>query len=242
MCSWHHPIKTHCLRDTPARSLQVLQRSPYGTKLRSNPSRLISAPTRRHALCSVRRIGRRAESLEHAPGAAGASLVRVLRAPGDQQRVSRSLSCARLTRRGGPARELPYPHVRHIHQSHRRRCRARTGALCAFHAQVGICRVAFYRGCRLLLVRLLTDAEMSRRDGCDRCLARSAFLKKHGTHSTRNTSAFSCAQSYRTLLDGSFDRRFPRHFVLGYDWCCPYGTRLQYSSQQHLIKLGTKQD
>ena len=35
------------------------------------------------------------------------------------------------------------------------------------------------------------------------------------------------ARSYRTLRDGSFEGRFPRHFVPGYDRCCPYGTRLQ---------------
>src|ERR1700675_512785 len=37
----------------------------------------------------------------------------------------------------------------------------------------------------------------------------------------------SCARLYRTLRDGSFEGRFPRHFVPGYDRCCPYGTRLQ---------------
>jgi hypothetical protein len=35
------------------------------------------------------------------------------------------------------------------------------------------------------------------------------------------------APSYRTLRDGSFEGCFPRHFVPGYDRCCPYGTRLQ---------------
>ena len=29
------------------------------------------------------------------------------------------------------------------------------------------------------------------------------------------------------LRDGSFEGRFPRHFVPGYDRCCPYGTRWQ---------------
>src|SRR5580693_2995196 len=43
---------------------------------------------------------------------------------------------------------------------------------------------------------------------------------------TRNTSGISCARSYRTLRDGSFEGRFPRHFVPGYDRCCPYGTGL----------------
>jgi hypothetical protein len=36
-----------------------------------------------------------------------------------------------------------------------------------------------------------------------------------------------CDRSYRTLLDGFFIGRFPRHFVPGYDRCCPYGTRWQ---------------
>src|SRR5208337_300543 len=44
---------------------------------------------------------------------------------------------------------------------------------------------------------------------------------------TLPTSGISCARSYRTLRDGSFEGRFPRHFVPGYDRCCPYGTRLQ---------------
>ena len=53
-----------------------------------------------------------------------------------------------------------------------------------------------------------------------------AFLKKSTAHiSTRNTSGISYARSYRTLRDGSFEGRFPRHFVPGYDRTCPYGTR-----------------
>jgi hypothetical protein len=39
------------------------------------------------------------------------------------------------------------------------------------------------------------------------------------------TSGISCARSYRTLRDGSFEGRFPRHFVPGYDRCRPSGTR-----------------
>src|ERR1700722_6858154 len=34
-------------------------------------------------------------------------------------------------------------------------------------------------------------------------------------------------RSYRTLRDGSFEGRFPRHFVPGYDRCHPSGTRWQ---------------
>jgi hypothetical protein len=41
---------------------------------------------------------------------------------------------------------------------------------------------------------------------------------------TRNTPGVSCARSYRTLRDGSFERRFPRHFVPGYDRTVPLGT------------------
>src|ERR1700722_17189742 len=33
----------------------------------------------------------------------------------------------------------------------------------------------------------------------------------------------SCARSYRTLRDGSFEGRFPRHFVPGYDRVVPAG-------------------
>jgi hypothetical protein len=42
-----------------------------------------------------------------------------------------------------------------------------------------------------------------------------------------DSSGISYARSYRTLRDGSFEGRFPRHFVPGYDRCCPYGTRWQ---------------
>src|ERR1700724_1582775 len=41
--------------------------------------------------------------------------------------------------------------------------------------------------------------------------------------STRNSSGISCARSYRTLRDGSFEGRFPRHFVPGYDHAVPLG-------------------
>ena len=49
-------------------------------------------------------------------------------------------------------------------------------------------------------------------------------LRNTGPISTRNTSGISCARSYRTLRDGSFEGRFPRHFVPGYDRGCPSGT------------------
>src|ERR1700722_19178248 len=52
----------------------------------------------------------------------------------------------------------------------------------------------------------------------------------------RNTSGISCARSYRTLRHGSFTGRFPRHFVPGYDRCCPYGTRWQKSRNSILVK------
>jgi len=54
-----------------------------------------------------------------------------------------------------------------------------------------------------------------------------AFLKKHGTHFDEKYLWISYARSYRTLWDGSFEGRFPRHFVPDYDRCCPYGTRRQ---------------
>jgi hypothetical protein len=37
------------------------------------------------------------------------------------------------------------------------------------------------------------------------------------------TSGISYARSYRTLRDGSFEGRFPRHFVPGYDRTVPPG-------------------
>ena len=40
-----------------------------------------------------------------------------------------------------------------------------------------------------------------------------------------NTSGISCAQSYRTLRDGSFEGRCPRHFVPGYDQPVPPGQK-----------------
>src|SRR5580693_2629650 len=38
----------------------------------------------------------------------------------------------------------------------------------------------------------------------------------------------SCARSYRTLRDGSFDGRFPRHFVPGYDRVVPTGRAFRH--------------
>src|ERR1700726_4124692 len=38
----------------------------------------------------------------------------------------------------------------------------------------------------------------------------------------------SCARSYRTLRDGSFDGRFPRHFVPGYDRVVPRGRAFRH--------------
>src|SRR5208337_88703 len=57
-----------------------------------------------------------------------------------------------------------------------------------------------------------------------------AFLKKHGAHFDEKYlwDYLRPIIPYPTLRDGSsFEGRFPRHFVPGYDRCCPYGTRLQ---------------
>jgi hypothetical protein len=43
--------------------------------------------------------------------------------------------------------------------------------------------------------------------------------------STRKTYGISCARSYRTLRDGSFEGLFPRHFVSGYDQPVPPGKK-----------------
>jgi hypothetical protein len=40
-----------------------------------------------------------------------------------------------------------------------------------------------------------------------------------------NTCGINCARSYRTLRDGSFEGRFPRHFVPGYDQPVPPGQK-----------------
>jgi hypothetical protein len=40
---------------------------------------------------------------------------------------------------------------------------------------------------------------------------------------TLSVGLVSCARSYRTLRDGSFEGRFPRHFVRGYYHAVPPG-------------------
>src|ERR1700732_5026097 len=50
-----------------------------------------------------------------------------------------------------------------------------------------------------------------------------AFLKNTAHISTTNTCGISGARSYRTLRDGSFEGRFSRHFVPGYDQPVPPG-------------------
>jgi hypothetical protein len=86
---------------------------------------------------------------------------------------------------------------------------------------------------------------MSPEGRCDRSLARSAWASANpnsrsvgygmiragvGTDSTwrpfpREYLWIGYARSYRTLRDGTFEGHFPRHFVPGYDRCCPSGTR-----------------
>jgi hypothetical protein len=41
--------------------------------------------------------------------------------------------------------------------------------------------------------------------------------------------AASCVRSYRTLRDGALERRFPRHFVPGYDRVVPPGQNVLFS-------------
>jgi len=48
--------------------------------------------------------------------------------------------------------------------------------------------------------------------------------------------AINCTRSDRTLRDGSFEGRFPRHFVPGYDRRVPPGRRWQTFRKQHLAK------
>jgi putative transposase len=54
-----------------------------------------------------------------------------------------------------------------------------------------------------------------------------AFLKKHGTHFEKNTSGISCAPSYRTLRDGSFEGTVSQALRARLQSDCPYGTRLE---------------
>ena len=49
--------------------------------------------------------------------------------------------------------------------------------------------------------------------------------QKHGAHVDEKYLWISCARSYRTLRDGSFEGRFPRHFVPGYDQPVPPGQK-----------------
>ena len=54
--------------------------------------------------------------------------------------------------------------------------------------------------------------------------------------STRNTSEVSCARSYRTLRDGSFEGHFSQALHARLRSGCPYGTRWQTFRKQHLAK------
>jgi hypothetical protein len=48
----------------------------------------------------------------------------------------------------------------------------------------------------------------------------------------------SCARSHRTLRDGSFDGRFPRHFVPGYDRVVPPGRAFgHFANRLYLLDL-----
>ena len=43
----------------------------------------------------------------------------------------------------------------------------------------------------------------------------------------------SCARSYRTLRDGSFEGRFAKHFVPGYDHTVPLGQKSHSPIEEH---------
>src|ERR1700676_699379 len=69
-----------------------------------------------------------------------------------------------------------------------------------------------------------------------------AFLKKHGAHFDEKYLWDSGARSYRTERDGSFDGRFPRHFVpmalrARLRSACPSGTKSHSSIEGPRIKL-----
>jgi hypothetical protein len=46
--------------------------------------------------------------------------------------------------------------------------------------------------------------------------------------------------TFTLLLVRTFRRTCPRHFVPGYNRCCPYGTRWQTFHKQHLAKAVAK--
>ena len=54
-----------------------------------------------------------------------------------------------------------------------------------------------------------------------------ASVKRHGPHFDEKYLWDSLRPIIPYLRDGSLEGRFPRHFVPGYDRCCPSGTRLQ---------------
>ncbi len=67
-----------------------------------------------------------------------------------------------------------------------------------------------------------------------------AFLEKHGAHfDEKYLWDHLRARSYRTLRDGSFGVRCPRHFVPGYDHAVPPGQkpfahrRASHQSRKH---------
>jgi hypothetical protein len=53
--------------------------------------------------------------------------------------------------------------------------------------------------------------------------------------STRNTFGISCGHSYRALRDGSFEGRFLRHFVPGYDRVVPPGRAGKHPAKLELV-------
>src|SRR6202035_2640670 len=74
----------------------------------------------------------------------------------------------------------------------------------------------------------------SRRVRCDSCRSAHRFddwsdeISNTKTETRRTCGreialGLAAPRSYHTLRDGSFEGRFPRHFVPGYDRCCPYG-------------------
>ena len=71
--------------------------------------------------------------------------------------------------------------------------------------------------------------EPSRRVRCDSCRCARRFddwsdeISNTKTENIYVVCGISCARSYRTLRDGSFEGRFPRHFVPGYYHAVPPG-------------------
>jgi hypothetical protein len=80
--------------------------------------------------------------------------------------------------------------------------------------------------CHEMLGTTPPEKGRSRRVRCD-----GVSQLQEAVHHDEKHLWIGCARSYRTLRDGSFEGRFTRHFVPGYDRIAPPG---QYMSFERL--------